>query len=371
MTIRKPSLLQNKRIKLFRSKEYNYTFDLRSGNFIRWGNKPEDDPQWSPFGPEILDIEISEGAGCPVACAYCYKGNKPGDASSATNMSFDTFKTIFDKLPHVLTKDGKKLFFTTQIAFGITSVNSHPQLFDIFDHCREHSVIPNVTVNGADKLSDATVLRLVDTCGAIAVSVNSSNVNDGLNLIKRMIDNNASQINIHYVLSEQSYDFAYTLLKAIKEDGRLKGLNAIVFLGLKPKSRGSFFDILPTYKYNDLVKHCLDKEINFGFDSCSCGRFIKSIESNKELSQDQKKNLYKLSEPCESFLFSLYINCKGLVYPCSFGENIEDPFDLTKIDDFMNGIWLTERAENWRWRLIKLNRECPLYSEIRVETENI
>ena len=49
----------NDRFKIFRSKDYNFNFDLRSGLFQRWGETEEDDPSWSPYGPEIADIEIT------------------------------------------------------------------------------------------------------------------------------------------------------------------------------------------------------------------------------------------------------------------------------------------------------------------------
>ena len=69
--VTKPTIFQNTRIKAFRSFAYNYTFDFRSGNFKRWGHKPEIDPVWSPFGPELMDIEISAGGGCPMRCGFC------------------------------------------------------------------------------------------------------------------------------------------------------------------------------------------------------------------------------------------------------------------------------------------------------------
>jgi len=84
-------------VKKFRSSSYNYNFDKRSGLFMRWGEKPEDDPTFAP-APEILDLEISVN-GCPgingTTCPFCYKGNTSGPP---TNMSFATFKAIFDKM---------------------------------------------------------------------------------------------------------------------------------------------------------------------------------------------------------------------------------------------------------------------------------
>ena len=353
---------------MFRSKTYNYTFDLASGHFQRWGKTPEDDPTWSPFGPEILDIEISEGDGCPMTCAFCYKGNRKGD--KAKNMSFATFKTVFDKLPHVV-QNNKRIFFVTQIAFGITSVNSHPELFDIFDYCRSNSVIPNVTINGAEKLTDETVHRLADTCGAMSISINQTNAEQGFTLIKRLNDAGAMQINIHYVLSKQSADYAIDLVNFISNDPRLKKLNAVVFLGLKPKNRGENFDVLPTDDYVELVRFCLITGTRFGFDSCSAPKFDKSLEI-LNLTPEQKKMLASCSERCESGLFSAYIDCDGKYWHCSFGEGLEGRggIDVVNCDNFHEKIWMNELVQKWRTELFSLNRECPLYPAIHVYPPN-
>ena len=107
----------------------------------------------------------------------CYKGNRKG--SNATNMSFETFHKIFKTFPPTL----------TQIAFGITSVGSHPELFKIFQYCRDNGVIPNVTINGADPLTDEQIGKLVQVCGAMAISVVWPTPEKGFDLIKRI--NNA------------------------------------------------------------------------------------------------------------------------------------------------------------------------------------
>jgi sulfatase maturation enzyme AslB (radical SAM superfamily) len=85
---------------------YNYKFDKITGEFRRWGKTIDDDPEYSPAGPEILDIEISSGK-CSGNCKFCYKGNSVNQ--DAVNMTFETFKKIIDKLPKTL----------TQVAFGI------------------------------------------------------------------------------------------------------------------------------------------------------------------------------------------------------------------------------------------------------------
>ena len=46
-------------IKRFKSPNYNFVFNMEDGFFARWGKNKEDDPEYSEFGNEILDIEVS------------------------------------------------------------------------------------------------------------------------------------------------------------------------------------------------------------------------------------------------------------------------------------------------------------------------
>jgi hypothetical protein len=286
----------------------------------------------------------------------CYKGNKKGDPTKSNHMSLETFKIIFSKFPKTI----------TQIAFGITSIGAHPELFGIFKHCRDNDVIPNVTINGADPLTDEQIEQLRDFCGAMAISINRYNKEKGFDLINRVITKGCQQINIHYVISKETIEFAYEVCKGIKEDPRLKELNAIVFLGLKPKERGQNLSILPVYEYITLVEYCLENSIRFGFDSCSAPRFDKAVGLNQSLDEAKKKALLSCSERCESGLFSAYIDSSGKYWHCSFGEGREDSYgiDVTKVNDFTNDVWLSPPMIEWRNKLYNLNRECPLYPEI-------
>lgn len=341
-------------VKLLRSKTYNFNLDKKTGFFSRWGENEEDDPIMSPFGPEILDIEISEGEGCPVSCPFCYKGNSKGN--SAKNMSLETFKQISSTLPKTV----------GQIAFGITSVNSHPQMLDIFQHCRDNGVIPNVTINGADEVSDEMVQKLTNVCGAMAVSVVWPHQEKAYNLIKRLTDAGNKQINIHFMISKQTIDNAYKVCKAMKEDPRLANMNAVVFLGLKPKSRGQGFDVLPLQEFVKLIKYCFDFNVKVGFDSCCAPMFDKAIESMENLSSEKKKEYISCSERCEGNLYSGFLDTNGRYWHCSFGKDIDDYVDVTKVKDFVKEVWYSKLASKWRKKLLDTNRECPLYPELHV-----
>ena len=155
-------LFENKRYKFVRSENYNYSFRKTDGYFARWGKTIDDDPDFSPFGPEILDLEISVN-GCPNGCQHCYK-NATND--TAVNMTFDTFVEIFNKV--------NRHKILTQIAFGITGIQTNTDFIKMMEYSRKNGVIPNFTLTGID-LTDELAEKCSKLVGALAVSINSSN----------------------------------------------------------------------------------------------------------------------------------------------------------------------------------------------------
>ena len=75
------------------AEDYHHYFNRRTGLSMRWGVTKDDDPQYCPYGPEILDLEISTGF-CSGNCSWCYKANTP---DAGINMSLATFQKILDK----------------------------------------------------------------------------------------------------------------------------------------------------------------------------------------------------------------------------------------------------------------------------------
>lgn len=345
----KYSILEKDNVKCLISEEYNYMFNYKTGFFARWGRTKESDPDYSFFGPEIADIEITtkcDGINGKV-CSFCYKANTP----NGINMSFDTFKNIFDKLPKTL----------TQIAFGADShATSNPDLWKMMDYCRENKVIPNITV--AD-ISDETADNLAKYVGATAVSYYpQQDKNACYNSVKKLTDRDMNQINIHCFISEETYEDAMNLLSDVKTDIRLSKLNAIVFLSLKKKGRGVNYHSLSNEKFKVLVDKCLNENISFGFDSCSCNKFVESVKDNPKY-----EKLATCSEPCESSIFSMYISAEGIYYPCSFCENVKEGIDMTKITDFMKDVWYSDKVKEFRKHLLGNKdsngyRKCPVYN---------
>ena len=100
-----------------------------------------------------------------------------------------------------------------------------------------------------------------------------------------------------------------------------------------------------------------------------CNRLNSDLIKPRDPDINNSKFL-KLIEPCESGLFSLYINVKGESYFCSFleGEEIMPAFNLMDCEDFMNDVWFHPDMIKWRKNLLgtaKYNeiscRECPKY----------
>jgi hypothetical protein len=343
---------ENERLKKFTSDNYNYVFDKVTGFFARYGVNMDDDPAVAP-APEILDIEITticngvkQVSGVESPCRFCYKSN----TKNGKNMPFSTFKKIIDKFPKF---DG--CHFLTQIAFGADShATSNPDLWAMMEYSRSLGIIPNITV--AD-ISDETADQLVRYCGAVAVS-RYANKDLCYDSVQKLIDRGMNQINIHMLVAQETEEMVWETMRDRLTDPRLQKLNAIVLLSLKQKGRGENYHQLPVEKFKQIVDFALDNKIGCGFDSCSCGKFLTSIQGRKN-----SQALGMMSESCESTLMSFFINVDARCFPCSFCEGSsgwEEGIDVLGYNDFRD-IWNHEKVITFRNHLLKCNRNCPLY----------
>ncbi|MCK9369187.1 radical SAM protein [Candidatus Dojkabacteria bacterium] len=335
-------------IRKFRSTNCNFNFNRVTGYTEVWGRTEEENPDYLPYGPMIADIEITTSCGGPkgIPCPFCYKGN----TKNGKNMSLETFKQVFHKLPKTV----------TQIAFGADAdLSSNPDVFDIMHYCRNNDynyVVPNVTV--AD-VNTELAEKLSAVCGAVAVSryADKGICYDSVN---KLTDQGMKQVNIHMMLSEETFDQAVETIFDIRNDKRLGKLNAIVFLSLKTKGRGKHFHKLSEEKFSRIIYLCMMFGVRYGFDSCSANKFLKAVEILPNY-----KELEQMAEPCESTLFSTYIDVEGKFYPCSFCENVEgweDGLDVVNCTDFLKDIWLCEKTFKFREKLLSCGRNCPIYN---------
>ncbi len=353
-------LVDSSKAKILIGPDYNYIFIKSTGFFQRWGKTPDEDPLYSPVGPEILDLEISVN-GCPPVgnggcCKFCYKGNTPEDPY---NMDFDTFKSIVDKIPKTL----------TQIAFGITGIQTNPDFIPMMEYCRKIGIVPNFTLSGVD-LTDEIAEKVSKIAGALAVSAYETDKNVCYNTVDKFTSLGMDQVNIHIMVSDETIDFTYEVLNDIINDKRLSKLNAIVFLGVKPKGRAkNKFHSLSQLEYEKLITFCLDHNLPFGFDSCSAPKFEATIKG-MDLPQSVKDQYISYSESCESSLISAYINADGEYWHCSFSELEpgQKYVDVLTADDFIKDVWYSDEVVEFRNKSIASCvdgcRYCQVFPEI-------
>jgi MoaA/NifB/PqqE/SkfB family radical SAM enzyme len=304
---------------------------------VRWGKTTDDkdDPQFSPVGPELLDIEVSDV--CSQGCSHCYKSN----SKNGENMTFDTFRVVLDKMPPNL----------HQVAFGVGDIDANPDLFKMFAYCREKGVIPNITINGY-RLTNEIVHKLAYFCGAVAVS----NYNEDVcfTAVNWLINAGLKQVNIHQLLSRETLSQCYNVIDSGVNDSRLSKLGAIVFMTLKPKGERNTYHSVSREEYENLVQYLLKSGVGFGFDSCGANNFRKVVNDTR---------FDRFIEPCESTCFSSYVNVKGYYYPCSFAEGGGQPgLNVLRCKDFLKDIWFNLSTKFFRENLISKERDCPIYN---------
>lgn len=321
---------------------FHLAFRASDGYTQKWGRTFDGpDPLFCEFGPEIADIEITTKCtgirdirGCRRQCIHCYRSR----CSQGDNMSFSTFKTIFDKIT-----ENKTL---TQIAFGTdASLTSNPDIWKIFDYCIENDVKPNVTVADIDSI---VARSLVERCGAVSVSwyplINKNRCYDSIEHLTRINKemNKRLQVNMHVLLADELVPYYDELINDIKTDERLQDLNAVVFLSLKQVGRGIHFNKISKEDYESLMDKFFKNRIIFGMDSCTCNKFSEYLMKTNRLYQF--KNFL---EDCERLRYSCYINVNGELFPCSFMEGSngwEHGISVLDAENFERDVWYHPRV---------------------------
>ena len=266
----------------------------------------------------------------------CYKSNSP----NGKYMSFETFRDIFDKMPKSI----------TQIAFGADAqATSNPDLFRMMSYARSNGVIPNITVA---QITDETAEKLVKVCGAVAVSYYpKANPDACLDSVYKLTSRGMKQVNIHMMISEDTLEDTFSLLDKCGTDKRLEGLNAVVFLSLKKKGRGTDYTVLSQDHFDEVVQYAMSKNIRIGFDSCSSYKSLKFFSKDEDALGRVKSSVIS----CESTLESCYIAVDGKFFPCSFMEGEGDwkeGLDVLTCKDFVTDVWNNPKTEEFRKSLL-------------------
>ena len=337
-------IVDNEKQKVFQAFDYNFVFDKENGTMYRWGSTTKDDPQFCPYGPEILDLEISVGD-CSGKCPWCYKANSVGNGY---HMSLETFKAIIDKMPETL----------TQVALGLTDVDANKDLVAICEYARQQGIIPNFTLAGYG-LTDELLEKVTPLVGAVAVSVYPHNKELAYETAQRFLDAGVKQTNFHLLYYQENMRFVFEVIGDVASH-KAPDINALVLLALKKRGRAEEgFTVLSTDAFCAMVNHCILSGVPIGFDSCSAPKFEHYAK------MINREDLIKYSEPCESALMSSYIDVHGNFYPCSFMEGIglwKEGISVLDCDNFLEEVWFNERVREWRVGLMENCRNCPVFT---------
>ena len=174
-----------------------------------------------------------------------------------------------------------------------------------------------------------------------------------------------SAVNIHQLLCKETIETCYQVIDDRENDPRLKNLNAIVFLLMKPKGQRNRFHQLTSLKeYKELIDFAFERNAPIGFDSCSAPSFLKAVKDHKDYNK-----LEMLAEPCESDCFSSYVNTDGRFFHCSFteGEDGWNGIDVVSCNDFMEDVWNSPEVCKFRGLLMDNAktygcRSCPIFN---------
>ncbi len=230
--------------------------------------------------PELVDCKITNC--CDNGCTYCYMGsNENGQHCRSSDYVF-----LIDQM--------EKLG-VFQVALGGGEPTMHPDFTMILRMTKYAGIVPNYSTNG-NHLTQEIVDASREFCGAVAVSWhNPPNVAATGWLIRDGV-----KTNIHYILSEQKVDGAIGLMRAL-DNGLLPGLNAVIFLRLKPVGRARamradlggadlerfFAETEKTHPYKVGFDACmvpfLVEQTEFDpiyFDYCDGGRFSCYVDAS-------------------------------------------------------------------------------------------
>ncbi len=288
---------------------YNFIGIPEIGLTYRWGENLSENPDMAPW-PELADISISNY--CINDCEYCYRSS---DKSGAF-MSLEDYEFLMKELSCA---EYGPVF---QVALGGGEPLLHPNFNEILKITREkYDIIPNYTTSG--KFFNAENIKATkDYCGAIAISYDPYRDYLSLEELQKLgekLRNKHLKVNIHFVVSEKTIPMATQILQG-KYDEYMNVFNSIIFLTFKPGGRGQSKDSIKSPELLESFLKSVNQTkstIKFGFDAC----FVPALLKFSKIDVD-------LIDSCECGFFSVYIDEKLNVMPCSFCNDSQYIFNL-------------------------------------------
>lgn len=328
--------------------EYHFRADAQTGLTMRWGKTLHDDPKWAPV-PELADISISNH--CSKGCSYCYRKS----AKNNEFMTLEQYERVLDAINH------PKYGNVFQVALGGGEPLEHPQLVQIIEVTLKREIVPNFTTNGMF-LTEDVCKTIQGKVGAVALSIASVAELEREKIA--MLRKYDIRTNVHYVLSAKNVGEAIEIVSG-KHNAVFEGVNAIIFLTYKPAGRcirdGVLQEGIEMEQFVQKVNDYDNKGLKIGFDACFMPNLLHKGFKHAEL-----------VDVCEAGFFSVYVDHKMNVSPCSFSGE-KDTYSLEEYDFY--DIWENKFAE-YRERLQNKCKHidctahavcrgcCPYYPEI-------
>lgn len=282
-----PRLILNR----YPQQHYTTLFNQKNGALIRMEDNKFEEPFWCSYGPELIDISITNW--CDRECTFCYKKS----SIQGKHLSLEDYEIILKQAA---------LMKVLQVALGGGNPNQHPDFCELLRLTRDkYNIVPSYTTNGRG-LSHEILTASKNYCGAVAVSAYEP-YQETFKAAQILIDNGI-RTNIHFLLTSKTISTAISWLT--NPPLIFDHINAVIFLNYKPVGRNPDSNLFSN-KSKDLSTffRFAEKKYRFkiGFDSCSISGVTKYMNISPIF-----------IERCEAGRFSLYISEEMKMYPCSF-----------------------------------------------------
>jgi radical SAM protein with 4Fe4S-binding SPASM domain len=336
-------------INQYPNQSYKTIFNQNSGLLIRLEDQVGIEPFWCSFGPELIDVSITNW--CDKGCSHCYKESNV----NGSYLSIDDYIVILRQAAQMK---------VLQIAMGGGNPNQHPDFCEMLRQTREgYNIVPSYTTNGRG-LEEDVLVATKKYCGAVAVSAYEPYA-DTWKAARKLLDHGV-RTNIHFLLTSKSVD---TAIRWLENPSRiLKDINAIIFLNYKPVGRNPKQELLlkKSQKYVTFFQLAgRTYPFKIGFDSCSISGITRFMKVPRTF-----------IERCEAGRFSMYISESNRMYPCSFMVNKIEGVPVTKDNiqtvwrnhDFFTGIRERLREHSCPDCVVQNDcfGGCPIFPEINL-----
>lgn len=279
-------------IRRYPDENYTVLFNPDNGFFARVEDDGAEEPFWSPHGPELMDIGITNW--CDRGCTFCYRKSTIG----GNHIALDDYEEIIRQARDM---------GVFQVALGGGNPNQHPEFAEILRVTRErYGIVPNYTTNGRG-LSDDVVAATSKYCGTVAVSAYAPYAETSAAI--DILVSNGILVNVHFILTSESVDVAIDWLN--DPPSFLNRVNALIFLNYKPIGRFADKKLLlnRSPRLSEFFSVATNNSHSFrvGFDTCTVTGLAR-LGDAPEVSV----------EGCDAGRFSMFVSEKMEAYPCSF-----------------------------------------------------